>query len=57
MSMLGHCVALQADLYRALLTRNYDVLRSASSGKMGQQSLLNIVVQLRKVNHMGMRAI
>eukprot|EP00250_Pteridium_aquilinum_P014046 c21746_g1_i1 orf=310-7884(+) len=43
--------SLQAEYYRALLTRNYQVLRQA--GKPNQhQSLVNIVVQLRKVcNH------
>ncbi|MCO5562276.1 hypothetical protein L7F22_015901 [Adiantum nelumboides] len=43
--------SLQAEYYRALLTKNYQVLRQA--GKPNQhQSLVNIVVQLRKVcNH------
>lgn len=43
--------SLQSEYYRALLTRNYQVLRQA--GKPNQhQSLVNIVVQLRKVcNH------
>lgn len=43
--------SVQAEYYRALLTRNYHVLRQA--GKTTQhKSMLNIVVQLRKVcNH------
>ncbi|KAH6556102.1 hypothetical protein KP509_1Z205000 [Ceratopteris richardii] len=43
--------SLQAEYYRALLTKNYQVLRQA--GRANQhQSLVNIVVQLRKVcNH------
>eukprot|EP00850_Spirogloea_muscicola_P009873 SM000056S17991 [mRNA] locus=s56:546261:559125:- [translate_table: standard] len=43
---------LQAQYYRALLTRNYELLRQ-SAAKSGQyQSLMNIMMQLRKVcNH------
>ncbi|KAJ4771427.1 Chromodomain-helicase-DNA-binding protein 5 [Rhynchospora pubera] len=48
---------IQAEFYRALLTKNYQVLHEigrAAGGSCGpqQQSLLNIVMQLRKVcNH------
>ncbi|XP_078166050.1 protein CHROMATIN REMODELING 4-like [Carex rostrata] len=49
--------SIQAEYYRALLTKNYQVLRNIGRGAGGsggaqQQSLLNIVMQLRKVcNH------
>eukprot|EP01018_Ginkgo_biloba_P031544 Gb_16961 [translate_table: standard] len=43
--------SVQAEYYRAMLTKNYQILRNV--GKAGvQQSMLNIVMQLRKVcNH------
>ena len=41
----------QKDLYRAVLTRNYEVLNKGKKGGM-QTSLLNIVMQLKKLcNH------
>lgn len=46
--------SVQAEYYRALLTKNYQLLRQVSGGKAGgqQQSMLNIMMQLRKVcNH------
>ncbi|XP_078180627.1 protein CHROMATIN REMODELING 4-like [Carex rostrata] len=49
--------SIQAEYYRAMLTKNYQVLRNlgrgaGGSGGVQQQSLLNIVMQLRKVcNH------
>ncbi|KAJ1701022.1 hypothetical protein LUZ63_000801 [Rhynchospora breviuscula] len=49
--------SIQAEYYRAMLTKNYQVLRNIGRGAGGsggaqQQSLLNIVMQLRKVcNH------
>jgi chromodomain-helicase-DNA-binding protein 4/chromodomain-helicase-DNA-binding protein 5 len=43
--------SIQAEYYRAMLTKNYQVLRSTGKGA-AHQSLLNIVMQLRKVcNH------
>lgn len=43
--------SIQAEYYRAMLTKNYQVLRSTGKGG-AHQSLLNIVMQLRKVcNH------
>ena len=45
---------VQAEYYRALLTKNYQLLRQVGGGKPGgqQQSMLNIMMQLRKVcNH------
>ncbi|KAK1410859.1 hypothetical protein QVD17_37400 [Tagetes erecta] len=42
---------IQAEYYRAMLTKNYQVLRNIGKG-IPQQSMLNIVMQLRKVcNH------
>ncbi|KAK9074947.1 hypothetical protein SSX86_003266 [Deinandra increscens subsp. villosa] len=42
---------IQAEYYRAMLTKNYQVLRNIGRG-VPQQSMLNIVMQLRKVcNH------
>ncbi|XP_024519337.1 protein CHROMATIN REMODELING 4 isoform X2 [Selaginella moellendorffii] len=41
--------AVQAEYYRALLTKNYQLLRQ---GTKSQQSMINIIMQLRKVcNH------
>lgn len=43
--------SIQAEYYRAILTKNYQVLRNIGKG-VAQQSMLNIVMQLRKVcNH------
>ncbi|ONK74827.1 uncharacterized protein A4U43_C03F10540 [Asparagus officinalis] len=43
--------SIQAEYYRAMLTKNYQILRNAGKGG-AQQSMLNIVMQLRKVcNH------
>ncbi|TVU28133.1 hypothetical protein EJB05_19642 [Eragrostis curvula] len=43
--------SVQAEYYRAMLTKNYQVLRNIGKGG-AHQSLLNIVMQLRKVcNH------
>ncbi|KAK8943224.1 CHD3-type chromatin-remodeling factor PICKLE [Platanthera zijinensis] len=43
--------SVQAEYYRAMLTKNYQVLRNIGKG-VAQQSMLNIVMQLRKVcNH------
>ncbi|XP_077244441.1 protein CHROMATIN REMODELING 4-like [Tasmannia lanceolata] len=43
--------SIQAEYYRALLTKNYQILRNIGKG-VPQQSMLNIVMQLRKVcNH------
>ncbi|KAG6526841.1 protein CHROMATIN REMODELING 4-like isoform X3 [Zingiber officinale] len=43
--------SIQAEYYRAMLTKNYQILRNVGKGG-AQQSLLNIVMQLRKVcNH------
>ncbi|KAJ8459011.1 hypothetical protein OPV22_031937 [Ensete ventricosum] len=43
--------SIQAEYYRAMLTKNYQILRNIGKGGT-QQSLLNIVMQLRKVcNH------
>ncbi|KAK9156146.1 hypothetical protein Sjap_003626 [Stephania japonica] len=43
--------SIQAEYYRAMLTKNYQVLRNIGKG-VAQQSMLNIVMQLRKVcNH------
>nr|GEV28981.1 protein chromatin remodeling 4-like isoform X1 [Tanacetum cinerariifolium] len=43
--------SIQAEYYRAMLTKNYQVLRNIGKG-IPQQSMLNIVMQLRKVcNH------
>ncbi|KAF8700851.1 hypothetical protein HU200_034217 [Digitaria exilis] len=43
--------SIQAEYYRAMLTKNYQVLRNIGKGG-AHQSLLNIVMQLRKVcNH------
>ena len=42
---------IQAEYYRAMLTKNYQILRNIGKG-VPQQSMLNIVMQLRKVcNH------
>ncbi|GJS13973.1 chromatin remodeling 4-like protein isoform X1 [Tanacetum coccineum] len=42
---------IQAEYYRAMLTKNYQLLRNIGKG-VPQQSMLNIVMQLRKVcNH------
>ncbi|ESQ39568.1 hypothetical protein EUTSA_v10000738mg [Eutrema salsugineum] len=42
---------IQAEYYRAMLTKNYQILRNIGKG-VAQQSMLNIVMQLRKVcNH------
>eukprot|EP00898_Chlorokybus_atmophyticus_P003858 jgi/Chlat1/4473/Chrsp29S04570 len=44
--------ALQAEYYRAILTRNYDVLRGGAKTGGKVTSMLNIVMELRKVcNH------
>lgn len=42
---------VQAEYYRALLTKNYQLLRQVTVGKPGgqHQSLLNLMMQLRKV--------
>ncbi|KAL2244518.1 UNVERIFIED_CONTAM: Protein CHROMATIN REMODELING 4 [Sesamum indicum] len=43
--------SVQAEYYRAMLTKNYQILRNIGKG-VPQQSMLNIVMQLRKVcNH------
>ncbi|KAJ0980823.1 hypothetical protein J5N97_009078 [Dioscorea zingiberensis] len=43
--------SIQAEYYRAMLTKNYQILRNVGKGG-GHQSMLNIVMQLRKVcNH------
>ncbi|XP_020532268.1 protein CHROMATIN REMODELING 4 isoform X2 [Amborella trichopoda] len=43
--------SIQAEYYRAMLTKNYQILRNVGKGGL-QQSMLNIVMQLRKVcNH------
>lgn len=43
--------SIQAEYYRAMLTKNYQLLRNIGKG-IAQQSMLNIVMQLRKVcNH------
>ncbi|KAG6641461.1 protein CHROMATIN REMODELING 4-like isoform X2 [Carya illinoinensis] len=43
--------SIQAEYYRAMLTKNYQILRNVGKG-VPQQSMLNIVMQLRKVcNH------
>ncbi|KAL3741121.1 hypothetical protein ACJRO7_022263 [Eucalyptus globulus] len=43
--------SIQAEYYRAILTKNYQLLRNIGKG-VAQQSMLNIVMQLRKVcNH------
>ncbi|KAL3833805.1 hypothetical protein ACJIZ3_008541 [Penstemon smallii] len=43
--------SIQAEYYRAMLTKNYQILRNTGKG-VPQQSMLNIVMQLRKVcNH------
>lgn len=43
--------SIQAEYYRAMLTKNYQILRNVAKG-VPQQSMLNIVMQLRKVcNH------
>ncbi|XP_048131674.1 protein CHROMATIN REMODELING 4 isoform X2 [Rhodamnia argentea] len=43
--------SIQAEYYRAILTKNYQILRNIGKG-VAQQSMLNIVMQLRKVcNH------
>nr|CAD1819092.1 unnamed protein product [Ananas comosus var. bracteatus] len=43
--------SIQAEYYRAMLTKNYQILRNMGKGAV-QQSMLNIVMQLRKVcNH------
>lgn len=43
--------SIQAEYYRAMLTKNYQILRNIGKGAP-QQSMLNIVMQLRKVcNH------
>ncbi|XP_073129649.1 protein CHROMATIN REMODELING 4-like isoform X2 [Henckelia pumila] len=43
--------SIQAEYYRAMLTKNYQILRNLGKG-VPQQSMLNIVMQLRKVcNH------
>ncbi|GAB4840766.1 hypothetical protein Ancab_021528 [Ancistrocladus abbreviatus] len=43
--------SIQAEYYRAMLTKNYQILRNIGKG-FPQQSMLNIVMQLRKVcNH------
>ncbi|CAI9277327.1 unnamed protein product [Lactuca saligna] len=46
--------SIQSEYYRAILTKNYHVLRNIGNGapRGPQQSMLNIVMQLRKVcNH------
>ncbi|XP_010529295.1 PREDICTED: protein CHROMATIN REMODELING 4-like isoform X2 [Tarenaya hassleriana] len=43
--------SIQAEYYRAMLTKDYQILRNIGKG-VAQQSMLNIVMQLRKVcNH------
>ncbi|KAL8143153.1 hypothetical protein V2J09_016185 [Rumex salicifolius] len=43
--------SIQSEYYRAMLTKNYQILRNIGRG-VQQQSMLNIVMQLRKVcNH------
>lgn len=43
--------SIQAEYYRAMLTKNYQILRNIGKG-VAQQSMLNVVMQLRKVcNH------
>lgn len=43
--------SIQAECYRAMLTKNYDLLRNIGKGA-GPKSLMNIVMELRKVcNH------
>lgn len=43
--------SIQAEYYRAILTKNYQLLRNIGKG-VPQQSMLNIVMQLRKIcNH------
>ncbi|XP_059625437.1 protein CHROMATIN REMODELING 4 isoform X2 [Cornus florida] len=43
--------SIQAEYYRAMLTKNYQILRNLGKG-VPQQSMLNIVMQLRKIcNH------
>ncbi|KAK6917005.1 Zinc finger, PHD-finger [Dillenia turbinata] len=43
--------SIQAEYYRAILTKNYQILRNIGKG-FAQQSMLNIVMQLRKIcNH------
>ncbi|KAL5731346.1 DNA helicase [Ranunculus cassubicifolius] len=43
--------SIQAEYYRAMLTKNYQLLRNIGKG-VAQQSMMNIVMQLRKVcNH------
>ncbi|XP_042483479.1 protein CHROMATIN REMODELING 4-like [Macadamia integrifolia] len=43
--------SIQAEYYRAMLTKNYQILRNIGKG-VAQKSMLNIVMQLRKVcNH------
>ncbi|KAH7679101.1 DNA helicase protein [Dioscorea alata] len=43
--------SIQAEYYRAMLTKNYQILRNIGKGGV-HQSMLNIVMQLRKVcNH------
>ncbi|XP_050233842.1 protein CHROMATIN REMODELING 4 [Mercurialis annua] len=43
--------SIQAEYYRAMLTKNYQILRNIGKG-VAQQSMLNIVMQLRKIcNH------
>ncbi|KAK1304302.1 CHD3-type chromatin-remodeling factor PICKLE [Acorus calamus] len=39
--------SIQAEYYRAMLTKNYQILRNIGKG-VAQQSMLNIVMQLRK---------
>ncbi|OIW00661.1 hypothetical protein TanjilG_09630 [Lupinus angustifolius] len=43
--------SIQAEYYRAMLTKNYELLRNIGKG-VAQKSMMNIVMQLRKVcNH------
>lgn len=43
--------SIQAEYYRAMLTKNYQILRNIGKG-IAHQSMMNIVMQLRKVcNH------
>ncbi|XP_043687362.1 protein CHROMATIN REMODELING 4-like isoform X2 [Telopea speciosissima] len=43
--------SIQSEYYRAMLTKNYQILRNIGKG-VAQKSMLNIVMQLRKVcNH------
>lgn len=43
--------SIQAEYYRAMLTKNYQILRNMGKG-VPQQSMLNVVMQLRKIcNH------